>query len=133
MDGKTFQCRVITPEAQVFEGPADGVIMPAHDGQIGVLHDRAPLVCRLGAGRLSIRSGAEEHKWFIESGFAQMLENHLVILAQKAKRPEELDRADAMAQLEEARAMSVEDEVAARRKAEAEDSARAQIRMLNQM
>jgi F-type H+-transporting ATPase subunit epsilon len=126
----TLRCSVITPEAQVYEGSAEFVVLPAHDGEIGILPDRAPLLCKLGAGRLRLRApGGVEESWFIDGGFAQVLENRVVVLTQKAVDPGQIDRARAQAQLAEARAMRADDEVAARRKVAAEASARAQLRI----
>jgi F-type H+-transporting ATPase subunit epsilon len=125
-----LHCSVITPEARVFDGPAESVTIPAHDGEIGILPNRAPLVARLGAGRMHLRAadGTVEN-WFIDSGFAQVLENRVVVLTQKAVRPEEIDTSRAAEQLAAARAMPAKDDVAFRRKAAAEASARAQLRV----
>ena len=54
----SFQTSVITPEGTVFEGPAEFVAIPAIDGELGILHNRAPLLAKLGAGRLRVESGA---------------------------------------------------------------------------
>ena len=47
-----FQCVIVTPEAQVFDESVTQAIVPAHDGQIGILTDRAPLLVKLGVGAL---------------------------------------------------------------------------------
>ncbi|GMU24097.1 MAG: ATP synthase epsilon chain [Phycisphaerae bacterium] len=120
---------MITPEAQAFDGPADFVVLPAHDGEIGILPNRAPLVCKLGAGLLRVRSGSNEEHFFIDGGFAQVIDNRVVVLTQKAIKPGQIDRAKAAAQLEEARAMRPADETAVKRKTQAEASARAQLRV----
>ena len=57
MAEQTFQCRVITPEAQVYDGQVEAVVIPAHDGEIGILFNRAPLLCKLGPGRMRVRMG----------------------------------------------------------------------------
>ncbi|MDM8008927.1 MAG: ATP synthase F1 subunit epsilon [Phycisphaerae bacterium] len=129
MADKTFKCSVITPEAQVFDGNVESVVLPVHDGEIGILFNRAPLLCKLGAGSLRLRKGNEETTWFVDGGFAQVIENQVTVLTQKALRPEEISAADAQARLEEARKMPAGDELAARRKDRAVASARAQIRM----
>jgi hypothetical protein len=42
----SFQCTVVTPEQQVMDETVTQAILPAHDGQLGVLTNRAPiLVC----------------------------------------------------------------------------------------
>ena len=125
-----LHCSVITPETQIFDGPAEFVVIPAHDGEIGILHDRAPLLAKLGAGRMRVRAvGGGEESWFVDGGFAQVLDNRVVVLTQKAVRPDQIDPAKAAAQLAAARAMPTGDEVAFKRKAVAEASARAQLRV----
>lgn len=126
----TLRCSLITPEAQAFDGPVESVVIPAHDGEIGILPDRAPLLCKLGSGRMRVKlPGGAEESWFIDGGFAQVLENRVIVLTQKAIKPGQIDRSRAAAQLAEARAMKPTDETAARRKAQMETSARAQLRV----
>ncbi len=123
-----IQCSVITPEEQVLETTATGIVLPAHDGQIGVLQDRAPLLCELGTGVLRVdttESGARE--FFVDGGFAQVLHNEVIILTERAAAAEDLARAEAKTALEKARQMPMDtlDAVKARRKAI--DSANAQL------
>ncbi len=129
MAEKTLQCSVITPEAQAFEGEVDSVVLPAHDGEIGILFNRAPLLCRLGAGSLRARHGMEEMTWFIDGGFAQVIDNRVTVLTKTAVPSEEINRADAEARLAEALEMPATDEITSRRKAQAVACARAQLRM----
>jgi F-type H+-transporting ATPase subunit epsilon len=124
-----LHCSLITPEARVFEGEVEYVSIPAHDGEIGILHNRAPLVCALGSGRMTVRTGATEENWFIDAGFAQVLENRVIVLTQKATRTDQIDRGEAFRQLEQARRMPTKDDTLLRRRARAEDSARAKLRL----
>ena len=124
-----LHCTLITPEAKVFEDDVDFVSIPAHDGEIGLLFNRAPLVCQLGSGRLKIRNGVEEQIWFIDGGFAQVVDNRVTVLTQKALRPADVNRAEASQALGQARHMRATDDAAARRRGRAETSARARLRM----
>jgi F-type H+-transporting ATPase subunit epsilon len=101
----TFQCSVITPERAVLETQATFVAFPAHDGEVGILPNRAPLLYKLGIGELRVESPEGNHKLFVDGGFAQMVENRLTILTEAAKRIDEIDRAAAQRALEEARAL----------------------------
>ena len=47
----SFQCTVVTPEEQAFDAQVTQAILPAHDGLVGILTDRAPLLVKLGTGR----------------------------------------------------------------------------------
>jgi F-type H+-transporting ATPase subunit epsilon len=100
----TFQCSVITPEREVLDTTATFVAFPAHDGEVGILHDRAPLLYKMGIGILRVETPETEHKFFVDGGFAQMVDNRLTLLTEQAKRAEEIDRAAAQRALAEAKA-----------------------------
>jgi len=64
---------VVTPERKVLEQTADAVVIPAHDGELGILRDRAPLMCELGIGQMRYQKGGATRRLFIDGGFAQVL------------------------------------------------------------
>ena len=80
-----IKCSVITPERQVLDTAATQVIIPAHDGLIGILFNRAPLLCELGKGTLRINTVGEGEKQIpIDGGFAQVLDNEVIVLTERA-------------------------------------------------
>ncbi len=81
---ESFQCQVITPDAAVLDVAAQFAAFTAHDGEIGILHNRAPLLCKLGIGHCRIECQDRTYQFFIDGGLAQMLENHLTILTERA-------------------------------------------------
>jgi len=115
----TFHCSVITPERAVLETEATFVAFPAHDGEVGILPGRAPLLFKMGIGSLRVESPEGNRSFFVAGGFAQMVENRLTLLTEQAKAVEEIDRAAAERALSEAREMpSISDaEFAARQRA----------------
>lgn len=125
----TFHCDVVTPEKAVVDCEARFVALPAWDGEIGILRNRAPLVARLGIGELRIETADGIEKFFIDGGFAEMAGNRLTILTAQARRPEELDGTAAREQLESAAMMKAEDEIAFIARQNALERARAQIKM----
>ncbi|MEO1367856.1 MAG: ATP synthase F1 subunit epsilon [Acidobacteriota bacterium] len=89
----TFKCSIVTPERAVLEtDKASFVSIPAHDGEIGFLAGRAPLLCQLGIGVLRVEMGQEVEVFYVDRGFAQMAENKLTVLTEQARRAAELDR-----------------------------------------
>jgi len=98
----TFHCSVVTPERQVLDCESTSVVFPAHDGELGVLVDRAPLVCRLGIGVARIDCAGETTHLYVDGGFAQVVNNRLTLLTQQAKKGSEIDRARAKESLDEA-------------------------------
>ncbi len=84
-----FKCVVVTPEQQMFDETITQAIVPAHDGQIGILTDRAPLLVKLGKGELRLDlSGGQSRRFQIKGGIAQMKDNRLTILTDEAVAPD---------------------------------------------
>ena len=141
MAAKTFQCRLITPVAQVLDEAVTYASVPAWDGLFGVLPGRAPIVAKLGTGELRLEfpdSGGKggERSFLVEDGFVQMVNNKLTVLAARAVPVESLDAASAGAELAEAEARKApEGGDATQRKAQAErirkerEFARAKVRL----
>jgi F-type H+-transporting ATPase subunit epsilon len=87
MGGMSFQCVVVTPEREVLDQKVSQVIVPAYDGMIGILTNRAPMLARLGKGVLRVDPDQGGSQMFnIEGGVAQMKDNKLTILTQKAEQ-----------------------------------------------
>ena len=139
MAAKTFQCRLITPAAQLLDAPVTYASVPAWDGLFGVLPGRAPIVAKLGTGELrlefpdSAKGGGKS--FIVEDGFVQMVNNRLTILAAKAVPTEAIDAATASAELAEAEARQapqggdpVQRKLAAEKLRKERDFARAKVR-----
>ena len=100
-----FQCTVVTPEQQAFDASISQAILPAHDGLVGILTNRAPLLVKLGVGplRLDLANGQKQF-FFVDGGVAQMKDNELTIVTGEATSAEELDYEAARAEYAEAAA-----------------------------
>src|SRR5689334_12319272 len=106
----SFQCTVVTPEQQVADETVTQAILPAHDGQIGILTGRAPLLVKLGAGPLRLDvAGGQRRTYFIDGGIAQMKDNKLTVLTDEATPASDIDAETARAELAEASAQVATD------------------------
>ena len=106
-----FKCVVVTPEQQMFDETITQAIVPAHDGQVGILTDRAPLLVKLGAGELRLDlAGGQSRRFFIDGGIAQMKDNLLTILTKEALTPDQINAESARAEEAEATAMRITDQ-----------------------
>jgi len=84
--------------------------VPAHDGLLGVVSQRAPLVVKLGEGVLRLDFEQGGSRWFyIGGGFAQMKDDQLSLLADQAVAAEDLNRQETEASLAEANALASTD------------------------
>jgi F-type H+-transporting ATPase subunit epsilon len=76
----------VTPEKAVYEADATYANLPAFDGQMGVLANRAAVVVQLGSGTLAVQQADGKLRRFaISGGFAQMNKNRLTLLSEKAE------------------------------------------------
>lgn len=108
---KAFRCRVITPESRLLDEEVSAVIAPMWDGQMGFLNQRAPIVGKIGTGELRLTfTGGGERSYFIDGGFAQMVDNRLTLLANEAVAAEEISETDAKAELAAAQARQTTDQ-----------------------
>jgi F-type H+-transporting ATPase subunit epsilon len=107
----SFQCVIVTPEAQVLDETVTQVVVPAHDGEVGILTGRAPLLVKLGLGPLRIDlPGGQRRELFVEGGVAQMKDNRLTIVTNEAVPATTIDAEAARAELAEATAQRITDE-----------------------
>jgi F-type H+-transporting ATPase subunit epsilon len=93
---------VATPTRLVVAETADEVVIPGSEGYFGVLPGHAALLATLGIGELMYRIGRDEHHLAISGGFAEVRNDKVIVLADSAERPEEIDRARAEASRERA-------------------------------
>jgi F-type H+-transporting ATPase subunit epsilon len=90
-----LKLNVVTPERQVVEAEADEVQLPGELGYLGVLPGHATLVTLLKTGILSYRTGGSAHAMAISSGFAEVANDVVSVLADLAEQPRDIDIAQA--------------------------------------
>ncbi|MHC4292185.1 MAG: ATP synthase F1 subunit epsilon [Planctomycetota bacterium] len=78
-----FRVVLLTPKAKLLEARAGSVVVPAHDGQMGILRNHCPTLAELGFGIMQVREMTDRLDAFyiIEGGFVRVSENHITILA----------------------------------------------------
>jgi F-type H+-transporting ATPase subunit epsilon len=75
---------VISPEQTIFEGEAESVVVPAWDGELGILRGHAPLMALLGVGQIRIRHGGQTELFHVNGGFLQVIDNRVSVLSEAA-------------------------------------------------
>jgi F-type H+-transporting ATPase subunit epsilon len=84
-----------TPTRQLVSEQVDEVVAPGTEGYFGVLPGHAPFLATLASGEVVYRKGREEVHLAVHRGFAEVTPERVIILAELAERPEEIDRARA--------------------------------------
>jgi F-type H+-transporting ATPase subunit epsilon len=99
-----LKCVVVTPEKAVLDEPADFVVVPMIDGELGVAPHRLPLIGRLGFGELRLTQGGQVKHYYVDGGFVQIRGNVVTVLTSKAMEVRDIKVADAEAVLRSSRA-----------------------------
>ena len=94
---------LVAPEARVFQGEVDMVVVPGAEGDFGVLAGHAPFMSTIRSGAIAIHDGADVRRTFIHGGFAEVTPAGLTILAEEAIDLNTVDPAEVERQLTEAR------------------------------
>ena len=95
---KKLTLTVVTRERKIIDVEADEVILPASDGEIGVLPGHTPLLTTLRIGPLRYRAGNKVESFVISWGFAEVLPDRVIVLAERGILPSEIDAAAAEAE-----------------------------------
>lgn len=81
---------IVAPAGPLWRGEADRVIIPAQDGEMGILAGHTPLIALLTTGRVSVRvHGRADRNFDVDGGFATVDEDHVYILVDKGRRVRE--------------------------------------------
>jgi F-type H+-transporting ATPase subunit epsilon len=100
----TIELQVVTPEHHVLSEDVDSVEMPGKDGYLGILPGHAPLLTEMGIGILTYRKGSETRSTTVMGGYAEVLPNRVIVLADAAELTEKIDTSRAQAALDRAKA-----------------------------
>lgn len=93
---------VVTRERKILDVEVDEVVLPGYDGELGILPGHTPLLAMLRIGELRYRSGNTVERLVISWGFAEVLPDRVIVLAERGILPEEIDAAAAERERSEA-------------------------------
>src|SRR6202041_3904196 len=88
---EAIELQIVTPERHVLQETVQSVEIPGKEGYLGVLPGHAPLNTELGIGILAYRKGSENRYLTVINGFAEVLPDPAIVLAEISERAEEID------------------------------------------
>ena len=86
---------VVTPERTVIATEADEMQLPGELGYLGILPGHTPLITLLKTGVLSYKNAGTEKSYALSSGFAEISNDAVTVLADLAEDPSQIDVAAA--------------------------------------
>ena len=76
-----FKLEIVNPEKSfLLKDDVTEVIIPAYEGEMGILKDHISLISFLKPGLIKIFSKGVEDKFFVEDGIVEFKDNNLTIL-----------------------------------------------------
>lgn len=101
-DNNLFTLKIITPDRVFYEGSASMVEFNTTEGEIGIYKKHVPMTVIVNPGILTITEAEGTKEAALHAGFAEILQDEVVILAEIIEWPEEIDMNRAQAAKERA-------------------------------
>ena len=112
-----FKLEIVNPEKSfLLKDDVTEVIIPAYEGEMGILKDHISLISFLKPGLIKIFSKGAEDRFFVEDGIVEFKDNNLTILTSSISNINEMkkDRIDTI--LSEAEKNSQDKEISDQQK-----------------
>ena len=88
----TFLLEIVTPERKVYAEPANMIIAKGVEGELGILPNHIPLVTPLKISSITVKKqGSKDEIIAVNGGFMEVRKDKVVILAESAELPEQID------------------------------------------
>ena len=87
-EASTFYLEIITPERQFYIGPAEALVFPAVDGEMGVYPGHEPAVTAVEPGELRYKVDGKWEPAAVGAGFVEIKPDYVILLVGFAEHPE---------------------------------------------
>ena len=89
----SFSLKIIASDKVFFDGRAEAITIPAMDGQKQILSHHENMVIAVDVGELKFRTeDGEVHQVVVGKGFAETMNNRVIVLTDTAEKPEDIDK-----------------------------------------
>ena len=88
-----FKVEIVNPEKSFFsKDDVIEAILPAFEGEMGILKDHISIISFLKPGILTINSKSGEEKFFVEDGIVEFKDNNLSVLTSSILNLKDIDK-----------------------------------------
>ena len=88
-------CQFVRPDRLLFEGPVASLVLATYTGELGVWPGHAAEICALGDGVVRLHrlpeDGGDTVRVIISGGYAEIANDTVIILADHARRADDID------------------------------------------
>jgi len=97
---------IVSPEKLLLSRAVDMVVIPASEGDMGVLEGHTPMIVTLRGGTIDLYEGDKvTDRFYVGGGFAEVTPERCTVLANESKPVAELDKTEGERRLTEAEAL----------------------------
>ena len=101
----TIDLEIVSPEKLLLSKAADMVVLPAAEGEMGVLPGHAPMIVLLRGGTIRLTVGGQvTDTLYVSGGFAEVTTTRVTVLATEATEVSELSKSEGQSRLTAAQA-----------------------------
>ena len=90
-----LNCQFVRPDRLLFDGPVANLVLVTYAGELGVWPGHAPEIVALGDGVVRMRrlpaDGGGEYDVVVSGGYAEIDNDGVIILADHARRTDDID------------------------------------------
>ncbi|SEN60904.1 F0F1 ATP synthase subunit epsilon [Paenibacillus sp. OV219] len=108
----SFLLEIVTPERKAYAQDVNMIIVKGSEGELGILPNHIPMVTPLKIAAVTIKKDRSEEVIAVNGGFLEIRKDKVVILAESAELPGDIDvaRAESAKQRAEQRLNGKRDE-----------------------
>ena len=107
-----FNIDIVNPEKSFLSKEnVSEVVVPAYEGEMGILKDHIPIISFLKPGIIKVISGSEEHNFYVEDGIVEFKDNNLSILTSSIFNMKEMSKDKTSEMLKSAEEASAKDDL----------------------
>ena len=90
---ENFNIEIVNPEKSFLSKEnVTEVVVPAFEGEIGILKDHIPIISFLKPGIIKVFIGSEEENYYVEDGIVEFKDNSLSILTSSIFNLKDIDK-----------------------------------------
>ena len=98
-----IEVEIVSPEKLLLSKTVDMAVVPSIEGDLAAMEQHAPMIVLLRGGLVTLYEGnSATDSFYVAGGFAVITGDRCTVLADEAIPPNEIDRPDAEARLQEA-------------------------------
>ena len=98
-----FKIEIVNPEKSfLVKDNVSEVVVPAFEGEMGILKDHISIISFLKPGIIKVNSGSEENSFYVDDGIVEFKDNSLSILTSNIFDIKDSDKAKIQEMIKEA-------------------------------